>query len=117
MAYDEILANRIRSVLDQKGVVFEEKKMFGGLCILVDDKMCMGIIKTELMARIGEEAEASVQNKTGVRPMDFTGKKMKGFTYVDQIGLDREEDLEFWIDLCLEFNPIAKSSKKKQKKR
>lgn len=115
MAYDEVLADRIRSVLDQKGVIFEEKKMFGGLCILVDDKMCMGIVREELMARIGEEAEAGVQDKTGVRPMDFTGKKMKGFTYVDQIGLDREEDLEFWIDLCLEFNPKAKSSKKKKR--
>ncbi|RNC85689.1 MAG: TfoX family protein [Balneola sp.] len=114
MAYDEGLTDRIRSVLDQKGVLFDEKKMFGGLCILVDDKMCIGIIKDEMMARIGEEAEASVQGRAGVRPMDFTGKKMKGFTYVNQTGLDREEDLEFWIDLCLEFNPKAKSSKKKK---
>ncbi len=115
MAYDEVLADRIRSVLDQKGVIFEEKKMFGGLCILVDDKMCIGIIKEELMARIGEEAEASVQGKQSVRPMDFTGRKMKGYTYVNQLGLDREEDLEFWIDLCLEFNPKANSSKKKKR--
>ena len=87
--------------------------MFEGLYILIDDKMCIGIIKEELMARIGEKAEHSVQDKPEVRPMDFTGRRMKGYTYVNQFDLDREEDLEFRVDLCLAFNPMAKSSKKK----
>ncbi|MEQ9266714.1 MAG: TfoX/Sxy family protein [Balneolaceae bacterium] len=117
MAYNEFLADRVRTVLCKRSVDFEEKRMFGGLCILVDDKMCMGIINDELMARVGEETEQKIQHKEGVRPMDFTGRRMKGYAYVGQSGLDREDDLEFWVDLCLEFNPLAKASKKKKKKK
>lgn len=115
MAYDEFLADRIRTVLDKKSVDYEEKKMFGGLCVLVDDKMCLGIIRDDFMARVGEESELKFQHKEGVRPMDFTTKRMKGYLYVNQVGLDREDDLEFWVDRCLEFNPLAKASKKKKK--
>ena len=115
MAYNEILAERILTVLDNKNIPFEQKKMFGGLCILVDDKMCIGVIKDDLMARVGEEAELKHQHDEGVRPMDFTKKRMKGYLYVNDSALDREDTLEFWVDRCLEFNPKATSSKKKKK--
>ncbi len=116
MAYNEILAERILTVLDNKNIPFEQKKMFGGLCILVDDKMCIGVIKDDLMARIDPEIEQDALSKKGARPMDFTKKPMKGYLYVSPEGVDKEEDLDYWIDLCLEFNPKAKSSKKKKKK-
>lgn len=116
MAYDEFLAERILTVLDKKSIIFEQKKMFGGLCILVDDKMCLGVIKDDLMARVGEESELIYQNDEGVRPMDFTTKRMKGYVYVNQMALDREDDLERWVQRCLDFNPQAKSSKKRKKK-
>lgn len=116
MAYDEFLAERILTVLDKKSVIYEEKKMFGGLCILVDDKMCIGVIKDDLMARVGEDAELAHQHDDGVRPMDFTTKRMKGYLYVNQMALDREDDLEQWVQLCLDFNPHAKATKKKKKK-
>lgn len=113
MAYDELLADKIRLELDKKKVAYEEKKMFGGLCFMVDDKMCVGIIKDEMMARIDPEVEEEALTKRGARPMDFTGRPMRGYLNIEQEGLD--EDMEYWIDLCLDFNPRAKSSKKKKK--
>lgn len=115
MAYDEFLAERILNIFDQKSIEYEEKRMFGGLCILVEDKMCLGVIKDDLMARVGEEAELKHQNDEGVRPMDFTKKRMKGYLYVNQLALDREDDLEQWVQRCLDFNPHAKSSKRNKK--
>ena len=120
MAYDEALADRIRQVFTEKKVPFEAKKMMGGLCFMVDDKMCCGIHydkKKEtdlLMARIGEAASPDALQREGCFPMDFTGRPMKGFVFVTPDGFDMDEDLEHWIQLCLDFNPLAKSSKKKK---
>jgi TfoX/Sxy family transcriptional regulator of competence genes len=88
MAYDELLADKIRVELDKKKVTFEEKKMFGGLCFMVDDKMCVGIIKDEMMARIDPEVEEEALTKRGARPMDFTGRPMRGYLNIEQEGLD-----------------------------
>ncbi|MBI1308004.1 MAG: RNA methyltransferase [Bacteroidetes bacterium] len=115
MAYNEYLADRVRQNLKEKHVAFEEKKMMGGLCILVDDKMCVGIMKDELMARIDPEIYEASLHETGCHQMDFTGKIMKGFVLIRPEGIDREDDLNKWIHRCLEFNPKAKSSKKKKK--
>ena len=73
MAYDEHLAERIREELDDLPKV-EEKAMFGGLAFMVNGKMCVGIIKDDLMCRIAPELEAEVLEKQGARQMDFTGK-------------------------------------------
>ncbi len=113
MAFDELLADRIRNVLREKHVTFEERKMMGGLCYLVDDKMCVGIVKNELMARIDPEMQEKALTENGCREMDFTGRPMKGFVFVDPGGMDLDDELEHWVNLCLEFNPRAKSSKKK----
>ena len=67
-----------------------------------------------LMARIGEEAYARHINDPHVLPMDFTGRPMKGYIYVKEDGIDMEADLEKWIQLALDFNPLAKSSKRKR---
>lgn len=113
MAYDEYLQERIESVLNAKGVPFEAKKMMGGLCFMVNDKMCVGIVKNELMARVGEERQKVLLKKIGAKPMDFTKRPLKGYLFVEPEGFDFDQDLEFWIDQCLAFNPEAKSSKKK----
>lgn len=115
MAYDELLADRVRQILLRKKTSFEEKKMFGGLCYMVDEKMCVGLTKTDLMARIDPDFYDQALTRNGARKMMFTGREMKGFVFVDPEAVDMEEDLEFWVDLCLEFNPKAKSSKKKKK--
>ena len=112
MAYDEHLAERISSVLKEKKVRFEAKNMMGGLCYMIKDKMAVGIIKDSLMIRIDPELYESSLKKKGVRPMDFTGKVLKVFLLVDRIAIDMQKDLEHWIQLCLDFNPKAKSSKK-----
>lgn len=113
MAYNEYLQERIERILSDKCVVFEAKKMMGGLCYMVDDKMCFGIIKDDFMARVGAEASEDLLKKEGARPMDFTKRPMKGYVFVAPEGVDFEEDLDFWIDQCLAFNPMAKSSKKR----
>lgn len=114
MAYDEYLAERIRNVLKDKSISFEEKKMMGGVAYMVDDKMCVGIMKNELMVRIDPDVQDEALEKKGSRIMDFTGKSMKGFLLVSPEGIDMEEDLRYWIGLALAFNPKAKSSKSRK---
>lgn len=119
MAYDEYIADRIRQTFKEKNTAFTEKKMFGGLCFMVDNKMCCGIHydkkkKTDLlMARIGEAAHDEVQNREGCHPMDFTGRPMKGYVFVTPDGFDTDEDLAYWVQLCIDFNPLAKASRKR----
>ena len=115
MAFDELLADRINQALKSKKVKFEEKKMFGGLCFMVDEKMCVGINKNDLMARIDPDVYEKVLKEKGAREMDFTGRPMKGYIFVDANGVDKDSALNYWLDLALEFNPKAKSSKKKKK--
>jgi TfoX/Sxy family transcriptional regulator of competence genes len=113
MAYDEKLADRTREMiaLTQKNV--EEKKMFGGLCFMVNDKMCIGVEKERLMLRIGPERYDEAMEKEGCQPMDFTGKVMKGYVFVDADAVTTKKKLEYWVALALEYNKIAKASKKK----
>jgi len=113
MAYNEHLEDRINRILIDKKVNFFEKKMFGGLCFMVENKMCVGIIKDELMARIGEEKYAEALTKKGCKEMNFTGRPMNGYVYLDADALDLDVDLEYWIQLALDFNPFAKESKKR----
>lgn len=113
MAFDEFLADRIRSILKSRNVDYEEKKMMGGLSFMVDEKMCVGIINDELMARIGPEIYNEILKKNYVREMNFTGRPMKGFVFVESEGIDMDQELNYWIQLCLDFNPKARSSKKK----
>lgn len=121
MAFDEYQADRIKQILNEKKVMFEARKMMGGLCFMVDDKMLCGTHTDKksdanlLMARVGPDVYESVLNREGAQPMDFTGRPMKGYVFVTPEGYDRDEDLEFWLQKCLDFNPLAKSSKKKAK--
>ena len=113
MAFDELLADRIQHNLKQNNIPFEAKKMMGGLCYLVNEKMCIGVIKNRLMARIDPEIYEIALTKKGCREMDFTGRPMKGYVFVEPEGIDMDSDLDYWIKLALDFNPKAKSSKKK----
>src|SRR5262249_48956305 len=114
MAYDEKLAKRIRaSLATVQGV--EEKQMMGGLTFMVNDKMCVGIIKDEIMCRIDPETQEEALTKTGCRIMEFTGRPMKGYVLVSQEGMKSGKEFQYWISLCLDFNKRAKSSKKSKK--
>ena len=122
MAYDEYQADRIRRIFEEKKVDFFAKKMFSGLVFMVDDKMCCGIHFDKkkntdlLMARIGEDASEEALKRDGCHPMDFTGRPMKGYVFVTPEGFDSDDDLEYYIQKAIDFNPIAKASKKRKKK-
>jgi TfoX/Sxy family transcriptional regulator of competence genes len=112
MAYDKHLEERLSEILKEKHVKFEAKKMMGGLCYMIDNKMTVGIIKDSLMVRIDPGLYKQSLKKKGCRPMDFTGRILKGFLLVDPVGIDLQRDLDYWVQLCIDFNPTAKSSKK-----
>ncbi|MEP6713041.1 MAG: TfoX/Sxy family protein [Ferruginibacter sp.] len=114
MAYSEKLAGRTRELISLTHKNVEEKKMFGGLCFMVDEKMCVGVETNRLMVRIDPAKFDEAMEKEGCKPMDFTGKVMKGFVFVDIDALTTKKKLEYWIRLALEYNKIAKSSKKKK---
>jgi TfoX/Sxy family transcriptional regulator of competence genes len=115
MAYNEKLANRTRELICLTHKNVEEKAMFGGLCFMVNEKMCVGVEKERLMVRLNPEIFDEVMEKEGCKPMDFTGKIMKGYVFVDIEALNSKKKLNYWIQLALEFNKIAKASKKKKK--
>jgi TfoX/Sxy family transcriptional regulator of competence genes len=113
MAYDEHLANRVREKFyDLPNVV--EKEMMGGLTFMYNDKMCVGIIKDELMCRIDPEIQDDVIEKVGCRMMDFTKRPMKGYIMIDENGMRTQKDFNYWIELALDYNVKAKSIKKKR---
>jgi len=114
MAYSEYLADRVRGSLKSFNTTFNEMKMFGGICFLVDEKMCVGIINNDLMVRVNPEDQDKLLQERGCRIMDFTRRPMKGYLYVSPEGIDMEEDLDKWVQRCLDFNPTAKSSKRKK---
>ena len=115
MAYNEILADRVRELLSAQANKIEEKRMFGGLCFMVNDKMCVGVESGRLMGRFNPEMTDDVMEKEGVTPMDFTRKVMKGYAFVDIDVLNTKKKVEYWVTLALEYNKIAKASKPKKR--
>ena len=122
MAFDPFLADRIHQFLTNTKVPYLAKNMMGGLVFMVNEKMYCGIHfdkKKEtdlLMARIGVDAQTLALKRHGCLPMDFTGRPMKGYVFVTPEGYDLDEDLEYWLQLCLDFNPLAKANKKPKKR-
>ena len=106
-------AERIADILVSKSIAFEQKRMFGGECFMVDDKMCMGTYKNGLMARVGPDDADALTERAGASQMIHGGRLMTGYLFVELEGFDNDRDLIFWVEKCLEFNPKAKSSKKK----
>ena len=102
MAYDELLASRIRAVLGEDNEIVE-KRMFGGLAFMCKGHMLAGVIGSDLVARVGKESYAESLVRAHVREMKFTGRPMSGFVLVDPDGLAGEEDVRFWIDRCRAF--------------
>jgi TfoX/Sxy family transcriptional regulator of competence genes len=115
MAYNEKLADRISEALSSISKV-EEKKMFGGVCYMVNGKMCLGIIDDDMMCRIDPEVYEVALERKGCREMTFTGKPMKGYVYVSEEGMKSKKDFDYWVGLALEFNKKAKAAKKPKRK-
>lgn len=107
MAYDESVAKRVRDCLAEHGDI-TEKKMFGGIAFMHRGHMCCGVIDRRLMARVGPDAYADTLALPYVREMDFTGRPLTGFVYVDPAGFAGEADLHEWTARCLDFtNTLA----------
>lgn len=116
MPVDEVLADRVREMLASTTDHVFEKKMFGGICFMVNDKMCVAVTKERLMVRVGTDAYETALEQDGCRPMDFSGREMKGFVYVEDEGINSKKKLHYWVSLALEYNKVAPIAKKKKKK-
>ena len=102
MAFDEGLAARLHELLEnRRGIT--EKKMFGGVAFMSRGYMFVGIVGDSLMARVGPERYAEALKRPHARVMDFTGKPMKGYVFVDPPGYESDTDLSCWLDECLAF--------------
>ncbi len=102
MPYDETLARRVQQVLTtQPGVV--ERKMFGGLAFMLNGNMAVGILNDRLMVRVGKDAYNDALSLPHCRPMDFTGRSMRGFVMVDPAGIAAEPELSAWVHRGLDF--------------
>jgi TfoX/Sxy family transcriptional regulator of competence genes len=102
MAYDEHLASRIRKAVGRSPSI-SEKKMFGGVCFLRHGLMFAGVTGSALMARVGKDLFDDSLAHEHVRVMDFTGRPMAGYVFVDELGIAKEEQLRFWLKRCLDF--------------
>jgi TfoX/Sxy family transcriptional regulator of competence genes len=102
VAFDEGLAGRIRDVLGNMSRI-SERRMFGGVAFLADGHMFVGILGDALMARVGPENYAAVLKRKHVREMDFTGRPMKGYVFVDPPAIAGDEELEEWVMQCRAF--------------
>jgi len=111
MHYNELLASRIAEKLMHLPDV-EEKEMFGGLVFMVNGKMCIGVMKDKMMLRINPEIIDSLTDMDGWEQMTMGGKSMNGYILVSEDVINQNQALNFWINLALEFNPLAKASKK-----
>lgn len=102
MPYDEGLAERIRGIVEDDPRI-QEKKMFGGLAFLVDGSMSVGIIRDELMVRVGPEAYQEALSRPHARPMNFTGRPMRGFVQIAPAGFEEDADLSSWVALAIAY--------------
>ena len=102
MAYDEKLAERIRTALRRRRGI-SEKKMFGGVAFLANGNMTCGVVGDELMVRVGPDAYAEALSRKHAREMDFTGRPMRGMVYVAKPGTRTARQLESWVERGLAF--------------
>lgn len=115
MAINDKLLDRVRKLMEgQTDVV--EKKMFGGLCFMVNGKMCVSIRTDEIMCRIDPEAVETILSKKKARPMIHNGHLMKGFVFVKEEDIKTKKEIEYWIQLSFEYNQKSPPAKKKAKK-
>lgn len=114
MPYNEKIADKIREIISLTHKKVEEKLIFGGLCLMVNGKMCVTVKPHRIMVRHDPALFDEIIEKPGCTPMVRGGKAMKGFTFVSIEELNTKKKLEYWIGIALAYNKTAKSSKKKK---
>ncbi|MBS1867801.1 MAG: TfoX/Sxy family protein [Acidobacteria bacterium] len=102
MAFDVKLAERVRKLV-AGAHRFDEKRMFGGLAFMVNGHMCCGVLKDDLVLRVGPQEHEKLKHHPHARPMDFTGRPLRGFLYVGPAGLRSARDLRVWVQRSLQF--------------
>jgi TfoX/Sxy family transcriptional regulator of competence genes len=102
MAYDQQLAGRVRTALGKRPRI-TERKMFGGVAFLHDGRMCCGVTGTDLVVRVRAREMPRVMAQRHVRPMDFTGRPLRGFVFVSEGGYRTAAQLRSWIARALRF--------------
>jgi TfoX/Sxy family transcriptional regulator of competence genes len=102
MSFDEHTADRIRGALGERDDV-SERRMFGGLCFMIGGHMLCGLTKAELMVRVGPEAYEDALRQPHARPMDFTGRPLAGFVYVDAAGMKTRAALAKWVKRAIDY--------------
>ena len=102
MAFDPVTAERVRRVVANLPGV-SERRMFGGLAFLLHRRMFIGIRDASLMARVGQERHQDALAMPSVRVMDFTGRPMKGYVYLDPPAIASERDLQAWVMWCADY--------------
>ena len=112
MAINEKLTNRVRELLVDAGSI-DEKKMFSGIAFMVDDKMCVTVRDSQIMCRVDPSLDEELSQKPGCSTMIMNGREYKGFIVVNDSVIATKKDLAYWINLALDYNPRAQSSKKK----
>ncbi|QKJ32741.1 TfoX/Sxy family protein [Mucilaginibacter mali] len=115
MPYDEKTVNQVREMIAERTDNVVEKVMFGGLCFMVEDKICIGVKKDTLLARIAPEVYDAEVEKDGRAPMIHGGKPVKTYLFVNLDTIHNYQDLAWWVKQCLDYNPIAPLSQAKQK--
>lgn len=114
--YNEHIADQVREMLSHHGNLVE-KEMFNGLCFMLNDKMCVCVTSEELLCRIGAEQVAKELEAGTCRQMMMNGRSSKDFVYADLEEIANRRNLRHWVQLCLDFHPQAKSSKKVKHKK
>ena len=113
MAYDTKLADRLREYLAEiPNLEIEEKKMFNVLNFMVNGKTCVCVSGENLMCRFDPKLQEEIAEKNGYQTMLMKGKEYKGYCYVNPDGIKTKKDFEYFVNLCLDFNKIAKASKR-----
>lgn len=102
MAFDPGLAQRIREALGERSDL-SERRMFGGIAFMVGGHMAVGVVGDTLMARVGPQRYADALQQPHVRPMDFTGRPLTGYIYVDPPGIEEDDALSAWVRTCAAF--------------
>jgi TfoX/Sxy family transcriptional regulator of competence genes len=115
MTYNEQLVERIRRVIPPATNI-DEKKMFGGVAFLADGKMFVGVANDDLMVRVGPDAYTAALARTHVRPMDFTGRPLTGYVYVNTDGTRTDAKVSEWVQKALTFVGTLPAKKKTAKK-
>ena len=117
MTYDTNLSDKVRKYLaEAPDIEIEEKEMFNVLNFMVNGKTCICVSGENLMLRFDPKLQDELSNRNGYETMLMKGKEYKGYCYINPDGFRDRKDFEFLLNLCLDFNKVAKSSKKRKTK-